>query len=73
MTLRTDIAYFTADGRLTQAGFQAFSTEIDPLAAKIAASAAKIAAAAAVANAAGGATIDAEARAQLAAIRSALT
>lgn len=65
MRLRTDIQYFTPDGRLTQAGFQAFN-EITTLSSKIAA-------AAAIANAAGGATVDTEARAQLAAIKAALT
>jgi hypothetical protein len=72
VTLRTDIQYFTPDGRLTQAGFQAFG-QITTLTATVSTLQAKIAAAAAIANAAGGATIDTEARAQLAAVRSALT
>ena len=65
MTLRTDIQYFTPDGRLTQAGFQAFNTEIS-------ATAAKLAAAAAVPNSSGGATIDSQARAELIAIKGSL-
>ena len=61
MTLRTDIQYFTPDGRLTQAGFQAFSgLEI------------KLAAAAAIPNASGGATIDTQARAELIALKGSL-
>ena len=71
--LRTDVGYVDAQGRLTQAGFQAFQSEMTSLAARLSAAEAKIAAAAAVANAAGGVTVDAEARAQLVAIRSALT
>lgn len=66
MALRTDIKFVTQDGMLTQAGAQAFTSEINVLAAKIAA-------AAAVPNASGGATVDTQARAQLAAIKVALT
>jgi chemotaxis receptor (MCP) glutamine deamidase CheD len=47
--------------------------ELETQGAALAALQAKVAAAAAVANAAGGATIDVQARAQLAAIRAALT
>ncbi len=66
MPLRTDVIYFTPDGRLTQAGFQAFTNEIST-------AAAKIAAAAAVADATGGATVDTQARAELIAIKTALS
>lgn len=65
MTLRTDVVYFTPNGMLTQAGFQAFSAEISTLARKLAA-------AAAIANSSGGATIDTQARAELIAIKGAL-
>jgi len=65
MTLRTDVQYFTPDGRLTPAGFLAFTSEIKALTAKLNA-------VAAVPDAAGGATIDAQARAELAAIKDAL-
>ena len=65
MTLRTDIQYFTPDGRLTQAGFQAFNAEISAMAVKFAA-------AAAVPNSSGGATIDTQARAELIAIKGAI-
>lgn len=66
--IRTDVPYFTADGRLTKAGFDVFSAmERETKALK-----AKIAAAAAIADAAGGATVDAEARAELVAIKGAL-
>lgn len=71
--LRTSEQYVTPDGRLTQAGWQALTAEFTALATRLSTAEAKIAAAAAVANAAGGITVDAEARAQLAAIRSALT
>ena len=67
--IRADVVYVDKDGTLTQAGWQVFADlERRALAAE-----AKIAAAAAVANAAGGATVDAQARAQVAAIRMALT
>ena len=71
--LRTSEPYVDARGRLTQIGWQAFTTEFNAMATRITALEAKIAAAAAVANAAGGATIDAQARTQLAAIKAALT
>jgi len=71
--LRTSEAYITKDGKLTQAGYQAFQKLFADQAARIAALEAKIAAAAAVANATGGATIDTQARTQLSGIRSALT
>lgn len=67
--IRADVVYVDKDGTLTQAGWQVFADlERRALAAE-----AKIAAAAAVADAAGGATVDAQARAQLAAIKVALT
>lgn len=67
--IRADVVYVDKDGTLTQAGWQVFADlERRALAAE-----AKIAAAAAVANAAGGGTVDTQARAQLAAIRVALT
>ena len=67
--IRADVVYVDKDGTLTQAGWQVFADiEGRALAAE-----AKIAAAAAVADAAGGATVDAQARAQLAAIKVALT
>lgn len=67
--IRADVVYLDKDGTLTQAGWQVFADlERRALAAE-----AKIAAAAAVADAAGGATVDAQARAQLAAIKVALT
>lgn len=73
MKLRTDIPYVTKDGRLTPAGWQALQGVLDSQDARLAALDAKIAAAAAVANATGGTTIDAEARAQLAGIKGALS
>lgn len=73
MMLRADVRYVDDAGRLTQAGIIALTGEISALERRIAAAEARIAAAAAVANASGGGTIDAEARAQLAAIKAALT
>lgn len=69
MRVRTDIQYFTPDGRLTQAGWAVFTAIAD----QSEAAATKIAAAAAVPDAIGGGTMDAQARAQLAAIKVALT
>ena len=71
--LRTDVRYVSPQGEFTQAGVVAIRSEMQALSVRLAAAEAKIAAAAAIANAAGGATVDTEARAQLAAIRSALT
>lgn len=70
--IRISEIYVDKSGRLTQAGWQAFTAEFAAQSARIAALEAKISAASAVANAAGGATVDTEARTQLAAIRSAL-
>lgn len=67
--IRADVAYVEPDGSLTQAGWQVLAD----LERRLLAAEAKIAAAAAVANAAGGATVDTQARAQLAAIKVALT
>lgn len=71
--LRTDTPYTFGDGRLTPAGWQALQGALDAQEARLAALETKVAAAAAVANATGGATIDAEARTQLAGIKAALT
>lgn len=71
--LRLREKYITPTGELTDAGWQALQGEFDAQEARIAALEAKVAAAAAVANAAGGGTVDAQARTQLAGIRSALT
>jgi hypothetical protein len=71
--LRVSEIYIDAQGRLTQAGYLAFTTTLNAQAARITALEAKIAAAAAVANASGGATVDTQARTQLAGIRTALT
>lgn len=68
MTLRTDVQYITLDGKLTQAGYAEFRS----MATKIATLEAKLLAASAVANAAGGATIDANVRAETIAIKAAL-
>lgn len=65
--------YMNGDGSLTDAGYFAFTQLFAAQAARIAALEAKIAGAAAVANAAGGATVDTQARTQLAGIRTALT
>lgn len=65
--IRADVPYFTADGRLTKAGFDVFAAmEREVLTLR-----AKVAAAAAVADATGG-TADVEARAELVAIKAAL-
>jgi hypothetical protein len=71
--LRLREKYVTPTGELTDAGWQALQGAFDAQEDRIAALEAKVAAAAAVANAAGGATIDTQARAQLASIRTALT
>lgn len=68
MTLRMGETYIDQGGRLTQAGWQAFSD----MERRVAELEAKLAAAAAVADAAGGATVDAEARAELVAVKGAL-
>lgn len=64
--LRTDVVYVKPDGTFTQAGVQAIARELQSLNSKLTA-------AAAVPNAVGGATIDAQARAQLAAIKAAIS
>lgn len=69
--LRTDVVYVKPDGTFTQAGVQAVQREL--LALGVSALGVKITAAAAVPNATGGATVDTQARAQLAAIKVALT
>jgi hypothetical protein len=66
--IRTDIRYVDADGTLNQAGWSLFND----MQGRIAALEAKLAAAAAVANASGGATIDANVRAETIAIKAAL-
>jgi len=66
--IRTDIRYFTPEGTLTKAGYDVLAS----LSADLAAVQAKLVAAAAVADAAGGATVDAEARAELVAVKGAL-
>lgn len=71
--LRTDIKYVDNMGRFTMAGVQAIEAERAALVARLTIAENKIAAAAAIANATGGATIDAEARTQLAGIKAALT
>lgn len=63
--IRKGIPYINPDGTLTDAGYFALNGEFEKLAKKLAA-------AAAVPDAAGGATVDAEARAELAAIKAAL-
>lgn len=68
MTLRMGETYIDQGGMLTQAGWQAFSD----MERRVAELEAKLAAAAAVADAAGGATVDAEARAELVAVKGAL-
>ena len=73
MKLQMSEVYVDRFGRLTQAGWQALQGALDAQGTRLAAVEAKVAAAAAVANATGGATIDAEARTQLAGIRTALT
>lgn len=65
--IRRDVQY-VQDGRLTAAGYDAFAKmERD-----ISAMRARLDAVAAVADAAGGATVDTQARAELAAIKAAL-
>lgn len=71
--LRTDVRYVTPNGEFTQSALSALRSEMQLLATRLTVAEGKIAAAAAIANATGGATVDAEARTQLAAIRSALT
>lgn len=66
--IRVDVSYVTPDGRLTKAGFDAFGA----MEREIAALKAKVAAAAAIADAAGGGTVDTQARAELIAIKAAL-
>lgn len=66
--IRVDIKYFTPDGRLTKAGFDVFAA----MEREVSALRAKIAAASAIADAAGGATVDTQARAELVAIKAAL-
>ena len=66
--IRKGMTYVNPDGTLTDAGFFA----LNGLERSLADLTAKIDAAADVADAAGGATIDAEARAELAAIKAAL-
>jgi hypothetical protein len=68
MTLRMGEPYVDQRGGLTQTGWQAFTAMEE----RIADLEAKLAAAAAVSDATGGATIDAEARAELIAIKGAL-
>lgn len=63
--IRKGVPYINPDGTLTDAGYFALRGEFDALAKKLAA-------AAAVPDATGGATVDAEARAELAAIKAAL-
>lgn len=63
--IRKGIPYTNPDGSLTDAGYFALRSEFDALAKKLAA-------VAAVPDATGGATVDAEARAELAAIKAAL-
>lgn len=66
--IRTDVQYMTQDGKLTKAGYDVFvAMERDVRVMR-----AKLAAMAAVANAAGGATVDAQARAELVAIKGAV-
>ncbi len=67
--IRFDVVYVDADRTLTQAGYEVLR-DMDR---RLQAAEARIAAAAAVVNAAGGATVDAQARTQLAAIKTALT
>ena len=69
--LRTDVVYVKQDGTFTQAGVQAIQREL--LALGVSGLATKLTAAAAVPNAVGGATVDTQARAQLAAIKVAIT
>jgi hypothetical protein len=74
--LRQDVAYVGGNGMLTKAGYDLFIglfRDQADTAARLSAAEGKIAAAAAIANASGGATVDTQARAQLAAIRSALS
>lgn len=73
MNLRMAEVYVDAQGRLTQAGWQALQGALDAQAGRIAVIEANLAAAAAVANATGGATVDTQARAELVAIKAALT
>ena len=68
MTLRMGETYIDQRGGLTQAGWQAFSAMEE----RLADLEAKLAAAAAVADAAGGATVDTQARAELVAVKGAL-
>jgi hypothetical protein len=71
--LRLREKYVTPTGELTDAGWQALQGAFDEQEARIAALEVKVAAAAAVANAAGGGTVDTQARTQLAGIKAALT
>lgn len=73
MMLRLRERYITASGELTDAGWSALQGAFDAQEDRIAALEAKVAAAAAVADAAGGGTVDTQARTQLAGIKAALT
>lgn len=67
--IRTDIRYFYADGTATKAGYDMLVS----LFARVEALEARLNAAADVADATGGATVDTEARAELVAIKGALS
>ncbi len=67
--IRKGVQYLLADGTLTTAGVLA----LGGLETRLAALEVRLNAAAAVADAAGGATVDAEARAELVAIKAALS
>lgn len=69
--IRQGARYVDQSGCLTTEGYLAL-TRIDQMEASLAALAAKLDAAAAVADATGGSTVDAEARAELVAIKAAL-
>ncbi len=70
--IRVGVQYVLPSGGLTKAGWDVLSP-LDRVLVRLDAIEAKLAAAVAVAGAAGGATVDAEARAELAAIKAALT
>lgn len=70
--IRKGVRYIDQNGMLTTEGYLALG-RLDGIEQGLAALSAKIEAAAAVPDASGGATVDAEARAQLAAIRAAIS